>query len=150
MSGMTEGKGIGQLASIALGLAYAVGGVIGFAVTGFSGVTASRGHKLLFLTLNPFQDFIHLAIGGLLLYGGLKWNSVANEGILLGVGGIYVVAAVAGFIYAHIPVITIVTAGNADNYLHAITGGTAIAAALLSASITRQTRPVVRPGAVAR
>jgi hypothetical protein len=136
MGGVTEGKSIGQLAALAIGAAYAVGGVIGFAVTGFSGVTASHGHKLLFLTLNPFQDFIHLAIGGLLLYAGLKLNSVVTEGILLGVGGIYVVAAITGFIYAHIPVITIVTAGNADNYLHAITGATAIAAALLSASIT--------------
>jgi ABC-type transport system involved in multi-copper enzyme maturation permease subunit len=139
MGGVTEGKGVGQLAAIAIGLAYAVGGVIGFAVTGFSGVTAPVGNKLLFLSLNPFQDFIHLGIGALLLLAGLKWTAAATEGVLLGVGGIYVVAAIAGFTYAHIPVITIVTAGNADNYLHAITGATAILAALMSASLTNKT-----------
>jgi ABC-type transport system involved in multi-copper enzyme maturation permease subunit len=138
MGGVTEGKGVGQLAAIAIGLAYAVGGVIGFAVTGFSGVTAPVGNKLLFLSLNPFQDFIHLGIGALLLLAGLKWSAAQTEGVLLGVGGIYVVAAIAGFTYAHIPVITIVTAGNADNYLHAITGATAILAALMSASLTNQ------------
>jgi hypothetical protein len=108
MGGVTEGKGVGQLAAIVIGAAYAVGGVIGFGVTGFSGVTAPVGHKLLFLTLNPFQDFIHLGIGALLLLAGLKWTAAATEGVLLGVGGIYVIAAVTGFIYAHIPVITIV------------------------------------------
>jgi ABC-type transport system involved in multi-copper enzyme maturation permease subunit len=138
MGGVTEGKGIGQLAALAIGLAYTVGAVIGFGVTGFSGVTDPVGKKMLFLTLNPFQDFIHLGIGALLLYAGLKWTTAAVEGVLLGVGGIYVVAAITGFIYAHIPVITIVTAGNADNYLHAITGGTAIVAALMSASITNR------------
>ena len=86
-----EGKTVGQAAAIVIGLAYAVGGVIGFGVTGFSGVTASHGHNLWFLTLNPFQDFIHLAIGALLLYAGMKLNTVVTEGILLGVGGIYVV-----------------------------------------------------------
>jgi ABC-type transport system involved in multi-copper enzyme maturation permease subunit len=141
MGGVTEGKGIGALAAMVIGVAYAVGGVIGFAVTGFSGVTNSVGNKLLFLTLNPFQDFIHLAIGALLLYAGMKWSAAAIEGVLLGVGGIYVVAAITGFIYAHIPVITITTAGNSDNYLHAITGATAIVAALLSMSATnRQAR----------
>jgi hypothetical protein len=134
---MLEGKGLGQVAAVVIGAAYAVGAVIGFVVTGFSGVTASHGHKLLFLTLNPFQNFIHLGIGALLLYAGLKLSAPVTEGMLLGVGGIYVVAAIAGFIYAHIPVITIVTAGNADNYLHAITGVTAILAALISAPITQ-------------
>jgi uncharacterized protein DUF4383 len=138
MGGAMEGKGIGQLAAIVLGAAYAVGGVIGFGVTGFSGVTSQVGHKFLFLQLNPLHDFIHLGIGLLLLLAGLKWNSAQTEGVLLGVGGIYVIAAITGFTYAHIPVISIVTSGNADNYLHAITGGTAILAAIASASLTNQ------------
>jgi hypothetical protein len=94
MGGAMEGKGVGQLAAIVLGAAYAVGGVIGFAVTGFSGVTSSVGSKFLFLTLNPFHDFVHLGIGALLLLAGLKWGAAQTEGVLLGVGGIYVIAAI--------------------------------------------------------
>jgi len=114
--------------------------VIGFA-NGVGDATAPVGHRLLFLTVNPFQDFTHLAIGLLLRYAGLKWTSAATEGVLHGLGGIYVIAAVTGFTYPQIPVITIVTAGNVDNDLHAITGATAIPPAVVSMSSTnRQAR----------
>jgi hypothetical protein len=136
VGGITEGKSIGQLAALAIGGTYAAGAVAGFAVTGFSDVTASHDKTMLGLTLNPFQDFFHLFVGVLVLIAALKWTTVTCEGLLLGVGAIYIVAAVTGFTYAHIPVITIVTAGNPDNYLHLITGVTAIAASLLSTSIT--------------
>ncbi len=137
--GQLEGKSLGQLAAVAIGLAYAVGGVIGFAVTGFAHPVAQVGHKFLGLTLNPFQDLIHLAIGLLLIWAATR-DTAVTEGVLLGVGGIYIVAGITGLIYAHIPVITITTSGNADNYLHLVTGATAILASLVSASATGHKR----------
>jgi hypothetical protein len=137
--GQLEGKSLGQLAAVAIGLAYAVGGVIGFAVTGFAHPVAQTGHKFLGLTLNPFQDLIHLAIGLLLIWAATR-DTAVTEGVLLGVGGIYIVAGITGLIYAHIPVITITTAGNADNYLHLVTGATAILASVVSASATGHKR----------
>jgi hypothetical protein len=134
-----EGKSLAQLASVLIGLAYAVGGVIGFAVTGFDGVVAQTGHKLLGLTLNPFQDFIHLGIGLILLWGATR-DTAVTEGVLLGVGGVYIVAAITGLIYAHIPVLTITSSGNPDNYLHLVTGATAIVAAVISAGATGHSR----------
>jgi hypothetical protein len=136
---MLQGKSLGQLAAVAIGLAYAVGGVIGFGVTGFSDFVSQNGHNFLGLTLNPFQDLIHLVIGLLLIWAATR-DTAVTEGVLLGVGGIYVVAAITGFIYAHIPVITITTSGNADNYLHLVTGATAIVAALSSAASTDHRR----------
>lgn len=131
--GSLAGKSLGQAAAVVIGLAYAVGGVIGFVITGFSGfVSQDAGHTLLGLTLNPFQDLVHLAIGLLLLWASTRDSSV-TEGILLGVGGVYVVAAITGLIYAHIPILTITTSGNPDNYLHLITGVTAMLAAIISA-----------------
>ncbi len=136
---MTQGKSLGQLAALAIGLAYAVGGVIGFAVTGFAHPVSQFGHNFLGLTLNPFQDLIHLAIGLLLIWSATK-DTAITEGVLLGVGGVYIVAGITGLIYAHIPVLTITTSGNADNYLHLITGATAILASILSASATGRSR----------
>ena len=49
---------------------------------------------------------------------------------------IYAVATICGFIYAHIPVIALVSATDADNYLQLITGLTAILVALVSAGKT--------------
>jgi hypothetical protein len=136
----TEGMSLGQLAALAIGVAYAGGGVVGFAVTGFDGFASSDASRTLFgLTLNPFQDLFHLVVGLGLLWAATR-DSTVTEGVLLGVGGIYVVATITGFIYAHIPVITITTSGNPDNYLHLITGVTAIVAALVSSADTGRRR----------
>jgi hypothetical protein len=136
----TEGMSLAQLAALAIGLAYAIGGVIGFAVTGFDGFASSGGGRtLLGLTLNPFQDLFHLIVGLGLLWAATR-DTAITEGALLGVGGVYVVATITGLIYAHIPVLTITTAGNPDNYLHLITGATAIVAALMSAAGTSRKR----------
>jgi len=136
-----EGKSLAQWAAVAIGIAYAGGGIVGFAVTGFSGFASSGSERhLLFLTLNPFQDLFHLLTGLFVLWAAFRDTSI-TEGVLFGVGAIYVVATVSGFIGAHIPVITITTAGNPDNYLHLITGLTAIFAALVSSSATSRKRP---------
>jgi Domain of unknown function (DUF4383) len=147
---MAGSKTLAHLAAIALGVAYLVAGVVGFCYTGFSGVTESNGPKVIgLLAVNPFHNVVHLAIGGALLWAGLKATSVFTEGLLLGVGSIYVVAAICGFIYAHIPVIADITSGAPDNYLHAISGITAILAAVGSASITKQSSTTA-PAAIAR
>ncbi|MEA2302432.1 MAG: hypothetical protein QOE44_2967 [Solirubrobacteraceae bacterium] len=136
----TEGMSLAQLAALAIGVAYAAGGVIGFAVTGFGGFSSSGGGRtLLGLTLNPFQDLFHLIVGLGLLWAATR-DSAITEGVLLGVGGVYVVAAITGLIYAHIPVLTITTAGNPDNYLHLITGVTAMLASVLSSAGTSRKR----------
>jgi hypothetical protein len=137
---MVEGKSLGQLVAGLVGVVYTVLGVVGFAITGFSGfVSANSGHSLLGFPLNPFQDLIHLAIGLLFLWAATQ-DSGVTEGILIGGGGVYVVAAIAGFIYAHVPVIAITTAGNPDNYLHLVSGLTAMAAGVLSAAGTQRSR----------
>jgi hypothetical protein len=136
---MTAGKSLGQLAALVIGAAYAVGGVIGFAITGFSDFFGQNGHNFVGLVVNPFQDFVHLGIGLILVLAATRDTSV-TEGVLLGVGGVYIVAAITGLIYAHIPVLAIITAGNADNYLHLVTGATAMAAALISAAGTSRSR----------
>ncbi len=140
MNARLEGRSLAQLAALAIGIAYAGGGLIGFAVTGFDGFTsAGGGRTLLGLTLNPFQDLFHLVVGLGVLWAATR-DTAVTEGVLLGVGGVYVVATITGFIGAHIPVITITTAGNPDNYLHLVTGVTAIVAALVSSASTSHGR----------
>lgn len=133
-------KSLGQAAAIVLGAAYVLAGVVGFFYTGFTGVTESNGPKVVgLLAVNPFHNVIHLAIGGYLIWAATRSLTFA-EGALIGVGGFYIVAAICGFIYAHIPVIADVSAGAPDNYLHAITGITALLAGILSAN-SRKNHP---------
>ncbi|HEY5195916.1 MAG TPA: DUF4383 domain-containing protein [Solirubrobacteraceae bacterium] len=135
---MVQSKTLAQLTSLVIGVAYAIGGIVGFAYTGFSGVTASNGPKVFgILSVNPFHNVFHLVVGLGLLYAAAKLSTTFNEGALIGLGSIYIIATICGFIYAHIPVISVVSSSAPDNYLHLITGLTALAGGTLSASISK-------------
>lgn len=136
MSSFTKDKTIGQLGAMLIGAAYLSGGLIGLAYTnGFGGFTDSHGTKLYgIFTINPFHSVFHIVVGIILLVAAFKATASVVEGSLIGVGAIYLIATVTGFTYAHIPVIALITASDADNPLHLITGLTAITAGLLSAS----------------
>jgi hypothetical protein len=134
---MGKTRTLGQWTSLAIGINYLIAGIVGFAYTGFSGVTESNGPKVFgLLAVNPFHNVFHLIVGVSLLYMGFKSSTTLNEGALIGLGAIYIIATVCGFIYAHIPVIADVSSGAPDNYLHLITGLTAIAGGTISASMT--------------
>jgi hypothetical protein len=134
----TKDKSIGQLAALLIGVAYLGGGVVGMFFTGFSGFVSSSGTDLFgIFAINPFHNVVHIGVGALLIAASTAPSSIA-EGALLGVGSIYVVATITGFIYAHIPVIALVTSSDPDNYLHLVTGATAILAAVISAGGTQR------------
>jgi hypothetical protein len=138
---MGKTKTLGQWVAIAIGASYLIGGIVGFGYTGFNGVTESNGPKVFgLLAVNPFHNVFHLVVGIGLLLAAFKASTVVTEGALIGLGSIYIIATVCGFIYAHIPVIADVSAGAPDNYLHLITGVTAIAGGVLSASMTGKSR----------
>ncbi len=142
MASFTKDKTIGQLGAILIGVAYLSGGLVGLLYTnGFGGFVDSQGTKLYgIFTINPFHSVFHIVVGIVLLLAAFKGTSGMVEGSLLGIGAIYIVATITGFIYAHIPVIALTSASDADNPLHLITGLTAITAALLSASQSRKSR----------
>lgn len=141
MASITKDKTIGQLGAMLIGAAYLSGGLIGLLYTnGFGGFVDSRGTKLYgIFTINPFHSVFHIVVGVVLLLAAFKGTAAMVEGSLLGIGAIYIVAAITGFIYAHIPVIALISASDADNPLHLITGLTAITAALVSSSQTSRT-----------
>jgi hypothetical protein len=140
MSSFTKDKSIAQLAAFAIGAAYLSGGVIGLILTGFSGFVSSTGTELFGLfTINPFHSVVHIGVAAILILAATRDTSI-TEGALIGVGGIYVVATITGFIYAHIPVIALTSSTDPDNYLHLVTGTTAILAAVVSASQTGRSR----------
>jgi len=137
---LTKDKTIGQLGALLIGFAYLGGGVTGLFFTGFSGFVDAHGTVLFGLfAINPFHNIVHIGVGGLLILASTARSSSMAEGALLGVGAIYVVATVTGFIYAHIPVIALTTSTDPDNYLHLVTGLTAITVAVLSASTNKAT-----------
>ncbi len=124
------GGNVARVLALVLGLGYLVGGVVGFASTGFTGFVEDTGEQLLGLDLNIFHNIVHVAIGaGLILVSRMRDVSI-TQGVLMGVGLFYLLAAVLGFI-DYLQIISINRPLALDNFLHLVTGATALIGGLL-------------------
>ena len=118
-------------------LAYAFGGVyiavglIGFALTGFSGFAASEGPRLILFEINPLHNFVHLLIGGGLLAGAAGGEGAARKITTL-VAATYAVVGLLGFFLVNSSSLNILALNHADNLLHLATA--AVGALALSTS----------------
>lgn len=116
-----------------LGAAYVAAGFIGFAVTGFTGpVVLNTDDQLLgFFDLNIFHNIVHIAIGGGLVVAALMRDVAITQGVLIGVGLFYVVAALLGFLN-YLQIISIDSSLSFDNFFHLATGVVAVAFGLIA------------------
>ena len=115
---MTSTQGnIARPFAFAFGVAYLLVGLLGFAATGFTHFVGTTGTSVAGLHLNPFHNIVHIAIG-LILIAAAAWpDATVTQGTMLGVGIIYVAATLLGFL-GKLPIISITSAGNGDNFLH--------------------------------
>ncbi|MGI8429910.1 MAG: DUF4383 domain-containing protein [Solirubrobacteraceae bacterium] len=120
--------------ALIVGIVYVAVGVAGFVVTGFSGFVTSHGHLLFGFEVNIFHNLVHLVIGGGFIIASRLPDSTATQGILIGGGAVYLVAALLGFLMK-LPIIAITSHAAPDNFLHLASGAAAVIAGLLA---TRQ------------
>lgn len=114
-----------QKAALAFGVGYFALGVVGFAVTGFTGLLDSAGSPLLVFHLNPFHNIIHLAVGGLWVLGARLRDPGATEGVFFGIGIFYVAAALLGAMGV-LEIIAVQGPLDPINFVHLATGLAAI------------------------
>lgn len=113
------------------GSAYTALGVLGLAVTGFSGFASSRGVVLLGLELNGLQNLLHFSAGMLLVVGAARNESTARI--------LAIVAAVSFGVVGLLGIGMVGTDGNvlalnhASNALHLTTAILATTVAVRSA-----------------
>jgi Domain of unknown function (DUF4383) len=110
------------------GLAYLVGGVIGFFFTGFANFTENTGISLFgVFHLTPFHNIIHIGVGAIWLLAAFALSRTATEGVNLAVGAVYVLAAVLGYL-GYLTFIGVMPGfGDTDFYLHLVTGVASLA-----------------------
>ncbi|HEV2059719.1 MAG TPA: DUF4383 domain-containing protein [Solirubrobacteraceae bacterium] len=127
---------IASKVGIAFGAFYVAIGVIGFAVTGWgTHWTANTGAALLGVDVNPFHNFAHIGIGGLVLILCLQKNSAASEGALMGVGLFYIVAFVIGVTSgSNLTILSITGEGALANFFHLLSGLLLLVVGLLSSA----------------
>jgi len=131
---------VAQWGALAIGVAYIVAGVGGFAVTGFGGFVENTDKAFIGFDLNPFHNIVHLGVGSLLLGVALVPQSSIAEGALLGGGLLYLAAAFLGFINA-LPILSIASVLAPDNFLHVVSGTAAFAIGLIGSLRTGSGEP---------
>lgn len=126
------GGNVARPFALVVGAAYTAVGLIGFGVTGFSGFVSSHGHSLLGFDLNIFHNVVHLVIGVGFIVVSRVPDSTITQGVLIGGGAIYLVAALLGFL-DRLPILAINGTWAPDNFLHLFSGAAAVLFGLLGA-----------------
>ncbi len=118
--------------ALIVGVVYVLAGIAGFVVTGFSGLVTSHGPLLFGFEVNIFHNLVHLVIGGGFIIASRLRDVTATQGILIGGGAVYLVAALLGFLPQHVPIIADTATLAPDNFLHLVSGAAAVIAGLIA------------------
>lgn len=81
-----------QYLALAIGAAYTLTGLVGFALTGFDGFAAPEGPTLLGFEINPLHNIVHLLIGaaGLALWNRMDQAKLYGWLLAIGYGATFV------------------------------------------------------------
>jgi len=133
-----SGTSLAQKVMPLFGLLYVAIGLIGFIATGFGSFLQNTDDFILLsgLSVNPFHNVVHLAIGGFLIIMSRQGTSTA-EGACLGVGIFYVAAFVIGFVGpTNLTIIGMEGRGDLENFNHLINGVLLLSIGLISSQRT--------------
>ena len=143
-SASTGGENVVKVVALLLGISYVAAGVIGFTVTGFTGFVAETDEKFLgFFDLNIFHNIVHLAIGAGLIIASRMRDVTITQGVLIGVGLFYTLAALLGFLN-YLQIISIDSSTSFDNFFHLLSGAVALLFGLLGASQQDESQQATR------
>jgi Domain of unknown function (DUF4383) len=132
-----EGSSPARLYATLVGGTLVIGGIIGFF---YSSSFGSPGHvdaAFGILDVNGWHNVFHIVTGGL----GLLVAGYAARQYALGLGVVYVVIAIWGFIIGdgH-SILSIIPVNTEDNFLHVILGVLGVAAGLATPAVARTRR----------
>ena len=106
-----------RLVGAIFGAVYIVVGLLGFLVTGGGGFIATDGGLLLgIFEVNPLHNIVHVAVGAVLLIGGLS-SVPAAKGINTAVGAVYLLLGIVGFFLVGTAA-NILALNTFDHFLH--------------------------------
>jgi hypothetical protein len=135
---MSANTSLAQRVGLAFGAFYVAIGIIGFFITGFSGLTAEHGDKLLGIAINPFHNLAHLGIGLILIIFAMQKSVAAAEGATMGVGLFYIVAFVIGVTAPdNLTILGVRGEAQLANFFHLVSGAFLLTVGLLSSAQTQ-------------
>ncbi len=129
-----------QWLALIIGIVYLIVGIVGFAITGFSGFTEhDHSQTILGFAINPLHNIVHVVVG---LLGVFLWASrpgARTYGWILAVG--YGATFVYGLIVVDNEDANILNINGADNVLHLVSALAGLAIALWPARDRTGTAP---------
>jgi hypothetical protein len=137
---MSGNDSLAQRVMPLFGALYVGIGVIGFAFTGFGSFLQNTDDYILIsgLSVNPFHNVVHIAIGAFLLIMSRQSTTTA-EGACLGVGIFYVAAFVIGFVGpTNLTIISMQGRGDLENVNHLLNGVLLLSLGLISSMATEK------------
>lgn len=121
---------LNRIIATVFGVIFLLVGALGFLVTSNVGFIASDGESLLGFEVNPLHNIVHLLIGAVLLYAGLKSTLMAKRANTT-VGAVYLLVGIIGLFITGIPEFNILALNSADNVLHFISAAVLLIAGLV-------------------
>lgn len=118
MATSTTGRAPAQIFALVFGVVYLAVGIVGFFVTGFGHFAGEAGDKLLIFHINGLHNVVHILLG--VVWIGAASSLSAAKGINTLFGVVLLLVFVLGLFDLHF--MAIHGAGDADNYLHLVTG----------------------------
>jgi hypothetical protein len=116
-----------QLYALVVGAVLLIAGVVGFAYSASFGSPGEVDSVFGILDVNGWHNVVHIATGAL---GLLLFRTFARE-YALGLGAVYVVVAIWGFIIGDgESILGFIPVNTEDNVLHAVIGVAGLAAGL--------------------
>ena len=119
------------LFALVVGIVYLLVGVIGFAETGFAKTWVhDTDDELLGFALNGFHNVVHMGVGLILIGASMAPAAGITQGILIGGGATYLLAAFLGFTGQLDHLLSIESKTDPENFLHLVSGALAVLAGL--------------------
>jgi hypothetical protein len=138
----TTDKTPGQMFALVIGVVYMLMGLAGFFVAGsFTG--GSADDKLIIFPINHLHNIIHVILGAGWLWGSQKAVTAKQINMLFGI--VLLLVAVLGFLVPDFmqDLINVQGAGDADNFLHLVTGALGLYFGTVGAGGMTTTRPAL-------
>lgn len=134
-----------QLGALVVGVLYLGVGLVGFLFTGFTGWVVDTREDLLGFDLNGFHNIVHLGIGAILIGVSIVREPTITQGVLIGGGLVYLLAAALGFTGNLGSLLSIDGLFASDNFLHLGSGLGAILFGLLGGDVAGRRLKVQGP-----
>ena len=133
-----EGSSPARLYATLVGGTLVIAGIIGFFYSSSFGSPGKVDAVFGILDVNAWHNIVHIATGAL----GLLAAGYAARQYALGLGAVYIVIAVWGFIIGnHESILGFIPVNTEDNFLHLILGVLGIGAGLATPAVATPRRP---------